>query len=334
MCEIQIAIAKNEKGITKKEVAYLELLNQYAQPNNHDATGYFNALTTHKEKGVFSLIDHLDDIVGQQYLVVHNRFMTQASAKKNRNNHPFQKGRWTLVHNGVIRNDNELRAEHKKIKKHSGCDSFSFLYLFESNYNKLLKTDLSESKRVLKAIKKTVKKIEGYFSIAVMNNLTGKLYYFKCSTAQFYFGYNRGKLAFCSTSQDSLDRLKDVGVITKITEAPSDTVFEVDFDKQKLSKIGKFKYEDATIWYQQQQPTTEWGFDDTLTSRQDLDRFDNILEYLNGTLPPYEMDGDQVILNEEHLFDKLAEYYWDIEQRDDGSLAIGLASLYNGEYLQ
>jgi len=333
MCEIQIAIAKNEKGITKKEVAYLELLNQYAQPNNHDATGYFNALTTHKEKGVFSLIDHLDDIVGQQYLVVHNRFTTQASANKNRNNHPFQKGRWTLVHNGVIRNDGEIRAEHKKIKKHSGCDSFSFLYLFESNYNRLLKKDMTEKKRVLKAIQKTVKKVEGYFSIAVMNNLTNKLYYFKCSSAQFYFGYNRSKLAYCSTSQDSLDRLKDVGVITKITEAPADTLFEIDFDEQKLNKIGKFKYEDASSFYTPT-TTTEWSFDTSYNEEQDIAKFDDILEYLNGTIPNYELDNGKAILREEQLLEGLSEYYWNIAKGKDGTIEIDLASLYGGGYYQ
>ena len=92
----------------------------------------------------------------------HTRMMTQGSAKKNYNNHPFfghVKGQsFALAHNGVIWNDLELRRTKRLPRTKVQTDSFIAVQLIEQ-----------QKALDLPALRYMVEQVEGSFSFSVLS---------------------------------------------------------------------------------------------------------------------------------------------------------------------
>jgi glucosamine 6-phosphate synthetase-like amidotransferase/phosphosugar isomerase protein len=59
----------------------------------------------------------------------HCRYATHGSPSRNENNHPFESGRWALVHNGVILGHTEI-ARREGVNLSSECDSEIIIRVF------------------------------------------------------------------------------------------------------------------------------------------------------------------------------------------------------------
>jgi glucosamine--fructose-6-phosphate aminotransferase (isomerizing) len=62
-------------------------------------------------------------------LIGHCRYATHGSPMKNENNHPFESGKWALIHNGVIHGHEEI-ARKQDVKLATECDSEVILRVF------------------------------------------------------------------------------------------------------------------------------------------------------------------------------------------------------------
>jgi len=317
MCEIQLLISKNANGMTATELKTLSIMsNNGAIAGNQDATGVFNSEVMYKDAGVVALADYYEALRNKSYLVVHNRYTTSATAKKNKNNHPFELGRWRMAHNGVITNDDKLRQNNKKIKKKSGCDSFSFLYLFNKRFNERANiTDLD--KRVVKALKKTIDGIEGWFSIVLIDKKTDTIYYFRCSRADFYAGYKGKQLRMCSTNNDTLVDMVSFGDIDKIEEVPAKTIFKVDLDKKNFVKLDTFDYTDTSYFDQYKKYDDEWGeqlnkTQAEITNEDRIQYFESVCVRELGYVPPYTFNQERGTFSISKLYCKQIEYWFEL----------------------
>jgi predicted glutamine amidotransferase len=93
-----------------------------------------------------------------QSVILHTRYATQGSHRDNRNNHPVlsPEGTIALVHNGVISNDGEFRAESK---------------YYDGEFQGLAAVDTAVIPALIEkyGLSKAVEKLEGYAAIAYLN---------------------------------------------------------------------------------------------------------------------------------------------------------------------
>lgn len=126
----------------------------------------------------------------------HARMVTNGSMNFNKNNQPVIKDGLVAVHNGIIVNDNKLWQKHKILKRKYQVDTEILLSLFREN--------ISKNTNITKAFQKTIKKIEGAVSTAILfedqdklllYTNTGSLYYIKTNK---YFIFASEKLFLTS----------------------------------------------------------------------------------------------------------------------------------------
>jgi glucosamine 6-phosphate synthetase-like amidotransferase/phosphosugar isomerase protein len=67
-------------------------------------------------------LDELERVRGAVMVIGHCRYATHGSPQDNRNNHPHPAGAGLLVHNGVVRNDDDLVARYGLVRR-GECDS-------------------------------------------------------------------------------------------------------------------------------------------------------------------------------------------------------------------
>src|SRR3954467_8485611 len=84
-----------------------------------DAVGYAfrrpgTAITVHKQRsGATALLDRIDVPEEATKLLVHVRDYTKGHPSLAANNHPVRHGSVVGIHNGIIKNDDELFAQHE-----------------------------------------------------------------------------------------------------------------------------------------------------------------------------------------------------------------------------
>ncbi len=202
MCEIQF-IKNLKENLTEKDIMEFFDLMKLGSINNSCAFGLFNEHFHYKKEGMFNLdnFDNLKAITRSNFIVGHNRFSTTGDKKKNRNNHPFILDNFKMVHNGIITNNKELRAEFK-LKSKIKTDSFIILFMIN---NFFLKSKGTREKRIIKAIKKTAKKLEGSFSVFLFDNLENNLFYFKNDKTRFTFCLLDDKILVGTTNENNLE---------------------------------------------------------------------------------------------------------------------------------
>lgn len=112
-------------------------------------------------KSAYSLtFKHSDNITA---LIGHTRHSTQSDCKYNENNHPFpgkcNNAAFSLVHNGVLLNDKELKFKYHFPKTKIKTDSYVAVQLLE--YKKNLSPD---------SIKFMAENVEGSYSFSILDD--------------------------------------------------------------------------------------------------------------------------------------------------------------------
>lgn len=117
-----------------------------------------------KDKGrIVDLRKIVDENVKSNIGIGHTRWATHGVPNKI-NSHPHQSSssRFTLVHNGVIENDDELREKYlKDVKFKSDTDTETIVQLIQKFVDDGEKVDL--------AIRHTMSKIEGSYALAILD---------------------------------------------------------------------------------------------------------------------------------------------------------------------
>ena len=155
----------------------------------------------------------------------HTRWATHGRVSE-QNAHPHRAGRVVLIHNGIIENYLELRAElaAKGHRHESETDTEVIAHLIDENLNG--GTTLADATRA------AVRRLEGSFSIVVMSETEpGRLVAAKTATP-IVLGLGKGENLVASDVPALLDHTRDVIFLEdgEIAEVTSDRVVLTDFD--------------------------------------------------------------------------------------------------------
>ena len=186
---------------------FIDMLRKGSKSND-DATGIFSDAYQWKiGKAYEELKDKKDDSIKHvlsalpsNWLVGHNRLATQGSETDNENNHPFSNDTCTIVHNGIIGNDDTLKTQ------------YGFSYKAETDsaiVPALIDHYIRDGKDEVDAIKESVEELTGSYSIFVYMHSSQNLYYLKNSSTSFYMmktiDANDITSIYGSTSKSSLE---------------------------------------------------------------------------------------------------------------------------------
>jgi len=175
MCEIEFLYALGEGKITDNEIKGIGRMLAGGANANDDGFGMFN------ESGIYfkkpekfeyneaNLKMMTDTYVGSQFLVAHARFGTLGTNMEG-NTHPVISGDVLLVHNGIIRNDDELRKKYK-IPEKPKVDSYVIAWL--------LNKEMEKNPDIGTAVKNVCKELEGTYSVFFYHVERQRLFYFR-----------------------------------------------------------------------------------------------------------------------------------------------------------
>lgn len=156
----------------------------------------------------------------------------------NINNHPFNLDSFILVHNGMIFNDDELRIKYK-IKSDIKTDSYVILWLINKFFNE---SKLKERRnKIIESIKRTVKLLQGTYSVFLFDSFSKDIFYFKDKCTSFAF-CKLGNLLIGSTDKTNfkyafglrLKKNKKNMIIPR-----SNTIYLIEYNSKKcIQNIG------------------------------------------------------------------------------------------------
>jgi len=184
MCEIQFVIGKDLNKYTIDE--FLNLLHSGSY-GNADATGIFGegGVLLKWNTAFYKLPFERSQQVWKQlansetrWLIGHNRLATQGSETLKKNNHPFRNDTCSVVHNGIITNDDILKEKYK-LNYPEQTDSAIIPHLISHYF-----TDDTDE---VQAIKLAMEKITGSYSIFVFMHASQNLYYLRNTGSLFEF---------------------------------------------------------------------------------------------------------------------------------------------------
>ncbi len=214
MCEIHF-IYKKQKLMKEDLNEFIKMMCFGSLRKHDDAWGFFTDKTSFKQGGIFD--PNVTDIcaIKSNFIVGHNRLSTigigplwkRWRAKTNKEieelqHHPFKLGDFLLVHNGVISNARSIFKKYK-IQTPIKTDSFAIIYLIWHYFKKSQEKD--RQGKILDAIQKTTKKLEGWYSIILYDKKANKLYYFKEPTTNFNFCTINNSFLIGSTHKLNID---------------------------------------------------------------------------------------------------------------------------------
>ena len=252
MCEIQFVMSNTLGNDNVNN--FIEMLRKGSKSND-DATGIFSetyqwkigyAYDDLKNKKDDS-IKHVLSALPSNWLVGHNRLATQGSETNNENNHPFSNNTCTIVHNGIISNDDELKKQ------------YGFDYKAETDsaiVPALIDHYIRDGKDEIDAIKEGVEELRGSYSIFIYIHNTQNLYYLKNSSTSFYMmkatDTNDNTSIYGSTSKSSLEDMSyiksdglfgaDLFKARHITSPDSGVIYNIVYkgDTLDVEKAGEF----------------------------------------------------------------------------------------------
>lgn len=196
-----------------------------------------------------------------KFFIGHTRFSTSGHAKRNRNNHPFNSSRYSLVHNGGI---TDWRGVIPKIglsdKMRTGCDSEMLIHLME------------EKESINNGVQHMMDSIPGSSRVAIATlqhhaDLEKRLWLFRNNTNKIYIMTvpQWGTIFFASTDtilDDSMkmtygDNLKNVIKKYNISKAelPAWHLMEFGFDDNVAIPLSHFDIEERKMGFTQQSAT-------------------------------------------------------------------------------
>lgn len=184
MCNINF-LMKNNVGIINKDIAFLETIAMRSWETNNDGEGYFTPKRFKKSlnKIFFSLEN---DIIGQPWIALHERFTTHGENRKS-NVHPLVQPNVLLLHNGTLDGD-EFEDDKKSDSR-----------LLTERINK----DVPRY-GIVEALTKNFENATGKKSVLVFDRHANELYYYKNYAPNFFVSKGR-KQFFASTNRGNCD---------------------------------------------------------------------------------------------------------------------------------
>lgn len=156
-----------------------------------------------KQGNVSNLFDSIDENTDTFCGIGHTRWATHG-VPSDSNSHPHQSENkyFTLVHNGVIENYNELKEEYlKNVNFKSGTDTEIIPNLMEKFY--------LETENILQAITETVKLLKGSFALAII---------FQNQSDRIYFARNKSPLIIGIKSDENFISSDLIGIRDNVKE--------------------------------------------------------------------------------------------------------------------
>lgn len=225
MCQVQIIKKLGKEKISKEDLYEFIRLMALGNLGNNDAFGFFNHKHLFKIPGGFNYrMIKERKLLRKDFIVGHNRLITEGecymempigptgvspfeenpvvykSLEKNYNNHPFTIGEFVMVHNGVIHNHKKIRKKYKIITEIE-TDSYIILCLIHSFF--IRSSEEKRMDKIIEAIKKTAKIIEGTYSVVLYDKELKKIFYFRSWGTKFTFCIVK-KTLFGSTHKKNL----------------------------------------------------------------------------------------------------------------------------------
>jgi len=133
-----------------------------------------------------------------QTMIGHCRFPTKGDAKFPVNNHPFTFGNTTIVHQGVLSNDEELKKKYN-FTPEGETDSWIIVHLIEMHRG--------AGKSVIDAIALAHEELKGSWGVALVDHLEPEKLYLFCHDKSFKINYYpEEELFMFSTENFKLDK--------------------------------------------------------------------------------------------------------------------------------
>ena len=134
----------------------------------------------------------------------HTRFTTQGSERNNYNNHPFfgrvKQNTFTLAHNGILRNDKELRQSMKLPKTNIETDSYIAAQLIER-----------EGCISFGSLRKVAETVTGSFVFTVLDN-RDNLYFVRGDNPLCIYHFDKGFYLYASTEDILMKTVVRLGI--------------------------------------------------------------------------------------------------------------------------
>ncbi|MFD2657827.1 glutamine--fructose-6-phosphate transaminase (isomerizing) [Gracilibacillus thailandensis] len=185
-----------------------------------------NGVSVTKVKGrIATLRDKVDEDVMATMGIGHTRWATHGEPSED-NAHPHQSGsgRFTLVHNGVIENYNEIRDEYLVgISLKSETDTEIVVQLIEQLAN--------EANDVLGGFRKALSVLKGSYAIALIDNQNPDLIYVAKNKSPLLVGLGNG---FNVVASDAMATLKETN---RYVEIEDKEVVLVQRDRVEIQKL-------------------------------------------------------------------------------------------------
>lgn len=202
-------------GIKSVNIDKIKILGVLNESRGTDSTGFFDNQKIVKACLPFNqfAVDYHKDLKNySQYIVGHTRFATTGKVTE-RNAHPFCFGKITGVHNGVIRNFQELKKKHSIPKLE--CDSEIIFFLL----NKLGIAGLKE--------------LSGYYTIVFRDNTQPEKLFVIKHNSDFSYVKQNNSIYFAS---DSLHLETAFTKANKIVDIDENTLYTIDINTLSISK--------------------------------------------------------------------------------------------------
>ncbi|WP_018932299.1 glutamine--fructose-6-phosphate transaminase (isomerizing) [Gracilibacillus lacisalsi] len=185
-----------------------------------------NGVSVTKVKGrIATLRDKVDEDVMATMGIGHTRWATHGEPSED-NAHPHQSGsgRFTLVHNGVIENYNEIRGEYLVgVSLKSETDTEIVVQLIEQLAN--------EANDVLGGFRKALSVLKGSYAIALIDNQNPDLIYVAKNKSPLLVGLGNG---FNVVASDAMATLKETN---RYVEIEDKEVVLVQRDRVEIQKL-------------------------------------------------------------------------------------------------
>lgn len=186
MCNINLILNKKNKA-TYELAECMNTMSLYSFVNNDDGEGYIGIRDNPTQASYAKSKKKLKYTGMYKFLATHQRLSTSGHTFENI--HPHKADGFLLMHNGVMWGLEDTKRDFSK------SDTRVYTEMLEAEYKK--------DKNMVRAIKDTVEKVSGSYSILIMEEETGQLYYFKEDSTKMYIIENEDWLIM-STSFDNI----------------------------------------------------------------------------------------------------------------------------------
>ena len=231
MCSLFGLIDFKECLSTHTKNKILNILARECQVRGTDATGItynFNDRLRIYKRPIPARKMKIHIPNGVNTIMGHTRMTTQGNAQFNQNNHPFlghiDNNSFALAHNGVLRNDKELRVTENLPQTSVETDSYVAVQLLEKS--NALDFD---------SLKAMAEKVEGSFVFTVLDK--DNSIWFVAGDNPLCIMYYDGFLLYASTQEILCKAIKKLRL-----KAPTDILEPKEGEILKIDRIGRITY--------------------------------------------------------------------------------------------